>query len=242
MKEKLTEAYKNIKVSEKTEQIIMSKTIKKPKSMKIQYLLPLTSICFLLFVSVIYADEIKEGIKYWSSSIIMNSNKKIKIGQITNPKEIKKTALKTNDGSIELSYNEIETMLGFKILKLNENQKINYSTGLNKDGSIGRINLWSPEFIPVLKNKKADLLVSILSSSADQSFIDAIDEGLDATGDKAIIKTYKSNRLNTTVYIYNSKDTEKKQTATFIYDDIIYKVSFYNFDIVEVEETIEKMQ
>ena len=56
-----------------------------------------------------------------------------------------------------------------------------------------------------LKKCKEDKVekVNLLNKYADEGYVLAFNEGLDATGGKNIEKSYKSKNLNTNVVIYN---------------------------------------
>lgn len=126
-----------------------------------------------------------------------------------------------------MNYDEVEKNIGFKILKLKDNitDELYYSTFLNEDGSIGRVDLWIPYFVKETDDKYIGANVSMLNVGADEKYIFAFKEGVDASGNKNNFKEYYSNSLNTKIILYSysvNDNNNQYLRAAFIYDDVLY--------------------
>lgn len=249
MNKRIKDAYIDIKVSKKLEKNILNKTvnkeIRKNHQFKIAYV-GLIAIGFcLLSITMVYAKDIKNYFKKWSTSVQFDEGTRLEFSQNNNFKYIPIEAIKVgpNDESIKMSYQEIEEMLKFPILKLSKNnpEEIYYHTYLNDDNSIGRIDLWMPYFLKYSEDKYLHLSVDILNKYADEGYILAFQEGIDATGEKNIEKKYKSDNLNTNIIIYTNTWSKKRITATFVYDDILYRFIGNNITKEEIISIIESL-
>lgn len=219
---------------------------KNTKRWKLSYgYLTVLLIC-LLSITVVYAKEIKEFIQNWSTSITLKDGTKINISEKNNFKDISQNAIivKNNEDSLKMNYQEIEKMLGFSLLKLSENnpEEIYYRTELNNDGTIGMINLWIPYFTKESKEKNISLSIDILNKNADDGYILAFQEGIDATGEKNLEKSYTSKNLNTNIIIYSNDWSLKRLTATFVYDNILYTFIGNNTSQDEMISVIENLK
>ena len=248
MKKKKKNAFSDVCVSEKLERNILNMTVNKQKQtyrrFKLSYVCFVAVVVCLLSVTVVYAEEIKEFFQNWSTSIKLDNGTEVKISENNNFKEIPTDAIKVEENALspKMTFEEVEEMLKLSILKLPENNTndIYYGTFLNDDGSIGRIDLWIPHFYEENENKHISVLVSMLNKNADEGYILAFQEGLDAFGNKNIETSYTSENLNTNVVIYTS--VSKSLNATFVYDDILYQFIGDNIskdEMISIIETIK---
>lgn len=250
MKNKIKNAFSDICVSEKLDRKILNMTVnnkeKKYKQLKLSYVFSIVLVICLLSITVVSSKEIKKFFECWSTSIELEDGTKINVSENNNFKEIPNSAIKIKKGENrqQMTYGEIEEMLGFSILKLpKENtEEIYYGTGLNKDGTIGRIDLWIPYFIKENEINHISCTVSMLNKYADEEYVLAFNEGLDATGGKNIENSYKSKNLNTNVVIYSNNWSTERVTATFVYDDILYKFVGNNISKDEMSSIIETLE
>lgn len=231
MNKKIKEAFDNIKLSDKFNDKVFNMTINKTNNQnkwKLSYTFMTIFLIGILSVGVVYAKEIRDFINSFSSNINIENNKSIKLSDNINFKNISNNALKIeNDNPKLMTFNEVENNLGFKILKLNDNNinEIYYSTELNDNNQIGRVDLWIPYFVKESDNKYISTNISMLNKGADEKYILAFKEGLDASGNKDNFKEYYSSSLNTKIilYSYSVKDNNNQYLrATFIYDDVLY--------------------
>ena len=232
MNKKIKNAFNDIKVNEDLERKILNMTVNKrdnkQKKWKLSYTYATILLIGMLSIGVVYAKEIKNFINSFSTNINVENNKSIKLSDNINFKNISKDALIfTGDSQYQMNYNEVEKNLGFKILKLKENNtdEIYYSTELNDNNQIGRVDLWIPYFVKESDNKYISASISMLNKGADEKYILAFEEGLDASGGKNNFEEYYSNNLDTKIIIYsystiNSNNRYLK--ATFVYDDVLY--------------------
>ena len=232
MNKKIKDAFNDIKVNEDLERKILNMTVNKrdnkQKKWKLSYTYATILLIGMLSIGVVYAKEIKNFINSFSTNINVENNKSIKLSDNINFKNISKDALIfTGDSQYQMNYNEVEKNLGFKILKLKENNtdEIYYSTELNDNNQIGRVDLWIPYFVKESDNKYISASISMLNKGADEKYILAFEEGLDASGGKNNFEEYYSNNLDTKIIIYSystSNSNNRYLKATFVYDDVLY--------------------
>ena len=79
----------------------------------------------------------------------------------------------------------------------------------------------------------------MLNKYADDGYVLAFQEGIDATGEKNIENSYKSGNLNTNIIVYTNNWSDEKLTATFVYDDILYQFIGHNISKDEMTSIIE---
>ena len=232
MNKKIKEAFNNIKLDDKFDDKVFNMTINKTnnkqKTWKLSYTFMTIFLIGILSIGVVYAKEIRDFINSFSSNINVENNKSIKLSDNINFKDISNNALKIEKDNPELmNFNEVENNLGFKILKLKDNNtnEIYYSTELNDNTYIGRVDLWIPYYVKESADKYISVNVSMLNKGADEKYILAFEEGLDASGGKNNFEEYYSSTLNTKIilYSYSINDINNQYLrATFIYDDVLY--------------------
>ena len=250
MNKKIKNAFSDVCVSEKLERNILNMTVNKQKQIhkrfKLSYVCSIAVAVCLLSVTVVYAKEIKEFFQNWSTSIKLENGEEVKISENNNYKEIPSDAIKVkeNSESPNMTFKEVEEMLKFSILKLPENNTndIYYRTSLNDNGSIGRVDLWIPYFYKENENKYISVSVNMLNKYADEEYVLAFQEGVDATGGKNIENSYKSENLNTNIVVYTNDWSEERLTATFVYDDILYQFIGHNISKDEMTSIIETLK
>lgn len=250
MNKKIKNAFSDVCVSEKLERNILNMTVNKQKQthrrFKLSYVCSIAVAVCLLSVTVVYAKEIKEFFQNWSTSIKLENGEEVKISENNNFKEIPTDAIKVkeNSESPKMTFIEIEEMLKFSILKLPENNTndIYYRTSLNDNGSIGRVDLWIPYFYKENENKYISASVNMLNKYADEGYVLAFQEGIDATGGKNIENSYKSENLNTNIVVYTNNWSDERLTATFVYDDILYQFIGHNISKDEMTSIIETLK
>ena len=246
MNDEIKNAFSDVCVSEKLERKILNMTINKKekfhKKFKLAYVCSIVAIC-LLTVTIVYAKEIKDFFQNWSTYIDLGDGTKVKISENNIFKDIPATAIKTEESRL-MTYQEIEKMLSLPILKFQDanTNEIYYSTLLNSDGTIGEITLWMPYFLKQSEEKYISASVKILNKNADEGYILAFNEGIDATGNKNIKNSYKSRNLNTDIIIYMNDWSEERLTATFVYDDILYTFIGHNISNDEMISMIETLK
>ena len=232
MNKKIKNAFNDIKVDESLERKVLNMTVNKKdnkqRKWKLSYTYATILLIGMLSIGVVYAKEIKNFINSFSTNINVENNKSIKLSDNINFKNISKNALIfTGDSPYQMNYNEVEKNLGFKILKLKENNtdEIYYSTELNDNNQIGRVDLWIPYFVKESDNKYISASISMLNKGADEKYILAFEEGMDASGGKNNFEEYYSNNLDTKIIIYSystSNSNNRYLKATFVYDDVLY--------------------
>ena len=138
MNKKIKNAFNDIKVNEDLERKILNMTINKKdnkqRKWKLSYTLASIFLIGVLSLGVVYAQEIKKFITSFSTNINVENNKSIKLSDNVKFKNISSDALKVDTNNpYQMNYGDIEKNLGFKILKLKDNNtdEIYYSTYLN---------------------------------------------------------------------------------------------------------------
>lgn len=248
MNKKFKDEFSNISISDELERKIFNKTVNKEKSKnftKLAYISLSTIIVCALSLSLVYAKEIKQIFQNWSSSISFENGSKETIIENSLFKKIPTNVKKTKDGesAIEMTEDEIENMLNFKILVYDKatTKNMYYTTGLNENGEVGRIDIWYPGFINENEEKNVFLFISMLNENADKGYVYAFQEGLDASGERKLKNTYVSNNLGVKVIICSSDWSNERLTATFCYDDILYEMIGENVTEQELKEIIEQL-
>lgn len=147
---------------------------------------------------------------------------------------------------IAMTRDEVEGLLGFKILdsELSPDSTVfNYDAYANKnDGAVAVIGLWVPNFIKESETKNINMSVSILSTKAEEGYILPFIEGKDAMGGKLHIDTYKIEALDVNTVIYTAGSEDGLLKATFIYDDISYTISSYNYTLGELKTILNTLK
>lgn len=242
----IKKAYSDIYISKDLEETILNMTVnqKKMKRKIPRYLVAGISV-FILATTIVYADEIKQWVESWSSSIKFEDGTEVKITENNAFKKIPVTAKKTGElePAISMTHEEIESMLGFSILKSEKatSNEIGYRTELNKNGSIGRVDLWWARFFGE-NDKSISISISMLNEKADKGYILAFQEGLDATGGKELENSYTSNKLGVNVLIYSNDWSNNRLTATFCYDNVLYDLIGKNISEQEMKDIIETLE
>jgi hypothetical protein len=146
---------------------------------------------------------------------------------------------------ISMTKSEVEELLGFDILGSElspESTVFNYNAFANEnDNAVAVVGLWVPNFIKESETKNINMSVSILSTKAEKGYILPFIEGKDAMGGKVHIDTYKIEALNTNAVIYSTGDVSELLKATFVYDDISYTISSYNYTLEELKATLNTL-
>ncbi len=248
MNKKFKEGFANIRVSDELERKVLDMTINKEINKKRLPRLVYASVIIIMLgmfsLTLVYAKEIKEFFQNWSSNIVFKNGEKQTIVENGIFKKIPATAKKSgNDSGIEMTENEIEEMLGFKILGYDKatSKKMFYTTGLNNDKTIGRIDIWYPEFIYDNDEKNISMYISMLNENADSGYVYAFQEGLDASGGKDLEKTYNSANLSVKVIMFSNDWSKERLTATFCYDNVLYELIGHNITEEEMINIIENL-
>ena len=249
-KEELSAAMSNINIKfiDEAERFDMSKRkiIKRPLS---RMAVAAIVIGCLIFGGVAYAGT---TLTDWKSVISFFDNKGNKVDVIVSDevffKELPEGLPVPGDGEpmIAMTQDEVESLLGFNILDSElspENTVFNYDAHANKkDSAVAVIDLWVPNFIYESESKHINMSASILSTKAEEGYILPFVEGKDAMGGKVHIETYKIEALDIDTVIYTAYDEESLLKATFIYDDISYTISSYNYTLDELKAILNTLK
>ena len=245
MKNKINDSYKSIQISNDLENKIIEKTINKRKFnyKKLSYSLGLILLVFTISFSIVYAKQIVEFFKSWSTGVEFEDGTKVTLIENANFKEINKNARKS-ENLISMTHDEVEHNLGFHFLDYEHtsSKSIGYSTYLNSNGSIGLIYLWWADFIDNTNGKDISVSISILNKGAEDRYVYPFLEGKDATGEKELEQVYEIKNLNTKAVIYGNNWDETRLTASFVYDNVYYQFISYNYTKDEIIEILEQLK
>ncbi|MBE6788634.1 MAG: hypothetical protein E7539_03110 [Ruminococcaceae bacterium] len=201
--------------------------------------------CLLVGTGAYAAYEIYE----WSSSILFEDGTKVDVVENMTYKNIPETAPKTirtedSVGSLRMTHQEVQKALGFKILNYEgaTSDEMVYRTGLNDDGSIGRVDLWWAYFVYENEDKNISLSISMLNKGADLGYVLAFQEGLDAAGGKKLEDTVTIESLNTKAVVYTDRSHSNKLAITFVYDNVIYDFLGFDYTQEEMLSVIEQLK
>lgn len=185
----------------------------------------------------------------WTTSILFEDGSKVQLVENATFKEIPDSAPKTertddNIGTISMTHTEIEEVLGFNILSYDgaTSYEMGYKTMQNKNGTIGRIDLWWADFLEISEEKKMTLHISMLNKGADEGYVLAFEEGQDAAGGKVLENVIIDNSLDTKIVVYKSDSHDNKITISFVYDNVMYQFDGFDFTESEMIAIIEQMK
>lgn len=204
-----------------------------------------TVVILLLIGTIAYTAASRTN---WSSSIKFDDGSTEQIVENAFFKDIPDTAPKKQEfaSMLQMSHEEIEAYLGFDILHCldAENDTVNYDTSLNKDGSIARIDLWWPGIVTdgTENGKSINQSVYILNIGAEEGYVLAFEEGIDAMGHKILLDKIHVDELDTDVLYYTSGDDPDRISVTFAYDDVMYSFTGHGYTLDEIISVIKELE
>lgn len=204
-----------------------------------------TVVILLLIGTIAYTAASRTN---WSSSIIFDDGSTEQIVENAFFKAIPDTAPKNKEGGnkLPMSHTEIEAILGFDILHYAnaENATVNYDTSLNKDGSIARVDLWWPRIVTdgTEDGKSINQSVYMLNIGAEEGYVLAFEEGLDAMGHKILLDKIHIDELDTEALCYTAGDDPDRITVTFVYDSIMYSFTGHGYTLDEIISVIKELE
>ena len=204
-----------------------------------------TIVILLLVGTIAYTAASRTN---WSSSIKFDDGSSEQIVENAFFKDIPDTAPKKQEfaSMLQMSHEEIEAYLGFDILHCldAENDTVNYDTSLNKDGSIARIDLWWPGIVTdgTENGKSINQSVYILNIGAEEGYVLAFEEGIDAMGHKILLDKIHVDELDTDVLCYTSGDDPDRISVTFAYDDVMYSFTGHGYTLDEIISVIKELE
>lgn len=256
MKNIIKDSYNSLQINEEIENNILNRTINKKKKFKykkVGYAIGIFLLVFSVSISLVYAKQIVQFFKNWSSNVEFEDGTKVNIVENANFKEINKKARKS-EYLTSMTHNEVEQNLGFHILDYEHttSKSIGYSTSLNSNGEIGLIHLWWGGFIDNTNGqfgkdgdktgKVISVDISILNKGAEERYVYPFLEGKDATGEKKLDRVYEIKNLNTKVVIYTNDWDQTRLTAAFVYDNVYYQFISHNYTENEIIEILENLK
>ena len=244
-KEKISLAMNNIKsqyIQEAENYSLSTKTQKKAHIFKF-------SIVAAVILCLVSGTVVFAGNHYfnWNSSITFHDGTTVDVSDNIPFKKIPETIpiidQNKDDKRLQFSHAEIEEMLGFNILssKNADTDILVYDTYLNKNGSVARVSLYWNDFIRESDSKYIFASISMLNENAEEGYIIPFKEGLDAAGGKEYSNTYYLENLDTSVVIYYS-DFDNRPNATFIYDNVYYQFTGYDYTEEEFVKILGELE
>ena len=197
-------------------------------------------ICLLLGTGAYAAYEAFD----WSSFIRFENGSQVAVVEKAEFKKISASAPKTNENQgLEMSHSEVENALGLKLLNYPEvtSDVIYYTTLQNEDGTIGRVDLWWPEFLKANDEKHMTLSIAMLNKGADEGYVLAFEEGLNAAGGKSLKRVIQDGDLGTEMIVYTDGSFENKICISFVHDSIFYQFAGFDYTEEEMLEIIRDM-
>ena len=258
MKDKYNREMQKLTIDNKVKEQILDRIENKKVSHRFKFAYAMVAVFVLLATfSVVYAKEIKEFINSWTTHIKFKDDTKIEVNNESGFKNILESAPKVEkpqyvpgqikpekpQSRIEMNHDQVEEILGFHILDYKDTytKTIYYDTGLNDNKTIGRVDLWWANFTKE-DNKSISVLASMLNVGADEKYVLAFKEGLDASGEKELNEVYEIKNLNTKVVIYGNDWDSSRLNATFVYDDILYQFIGNNYSKEEIINILENLK
>ena len=261
-------AFKKINVSNNLERNILNMTVNKEvkkRKFKLAYLAIIAVLITGFSLSFVYAKEIKGLIKDWSLKIGLGDEEgtvvdsKSKFGNKIVPDDIKQNEVwePTADDWVDMTFNEIEEMLGFNILNLDKyaNNEVSYDTVADKDGHVRKISVTvnmhdDIEEYTIYSEEDnrtygtfLHLYVDILTQYADESDFENLEECIEIIGGKKIEEPYHSKNLDIDITFYTqAEDYMPNDWAIFTYDNVLYRIGGNGVTREKLIEIIENLK
>ena len=236
---------------------------------KFAYPLMLVVLIGIVGFGTVYAKDI---VSYISTVLSFEDGTTHPIGNIHAVKINEDTAvIKYNeDGAttfVEMTVAEVEKTLGIDILTSDmATSNILYYKPLLSGKKIGRVDLWYPGFIDdtdldryidakIANGVSEDeyqaleaqrngvaLSVSFITEYADEGYVSAFEEGIDAGGGKKIEATYHIDSLNVDAIIYTYDWSNTRLVASFVYDNMLYQLYGNNITQEEMVTILDSLK
>lgn len=184
----------------------------------------------------------------WSSSVRFDGGSQAEIIESAMFKSIPDTAPKTEEygNMLPMTHAEVEAILGFDILQyeLSQNPTVNYDTSLNEDGTIARVSLWWPRILSdgEENGKSLNQSVYMLNYGAEEGYVLAFIEGLDAMGEKKLLDENYIEELGVNAVCYTSGGDSNRITVTFAYDNVLYDFTGNGYTLEEIISVIKELK
>lgn len=204
-----------------------------------------TVVILLLIGTIAYTAASRTN---WSSSIKFDDGSTEQIVENAFFKDIPDTAPKNQEfaSMLQMSHEEIEAYLGFDILHCldAENDTVNYDTSLNKDGSIARVDLWWPQIFSdgTEGGKHLNQSVYMLNVGAEEGYVLAFSEGIDAMGHKILLDEIHIDELDIDAVCYTAGDMPGRITVTFVYENVMYSFTGNGYTLDEIIKVIKELE
>ncbi len=202
-------------------------------------------VILLLIGTVAYTAA---NLTNWSSSIRFDDGSEVQIIENAVFKAIPDDAPKTGeyDNMMPLTHEKVEALLGFDILHYEQSQNptVNYSTHQNEDGRIARVDLWWPRILSEGEENEKSLNQSVymLNEGADNGYVLAFKEGLDAMGHKVLLDEVYIEELEVNAICYTAGDDHGRITVTFVYDNVMYDFTGHGYSLDEIITVIKELK
>lgn len=204
-----------------------------------------TVVILLLIGTIAYTAASRTN---WSSSVMFDDGSTEKLVENAFFKAIPDTAPKNKEGGnmLPMTIEEAESFLHFDILNYpnSESPTVNYDASLNKDGSIARVDLWWPRIVTdgTENGKSINQSVYILNIGAEEGYVLAFEEGLDAMGHKILLDKIQIDNLDTEAICYTAGDDPDRITVTFVYDNVMYSFTGQGYSLDEIISVIKELE
>ena len=204
-----------------------------------------TVVILLLIGTIAYTTANRTN---WSSRIRFDNGSTEQIVENAIYKVIPDTAPKTEEygNMIPMTISEAEMYLGFNILQYlkAENPTVNYDTSLNKNGKIARVDLWWPRIVTdgTDNGKSINQSVYMLNFGAEEGYVLAFEEGLDAMGHKILLDKIYIDELDTQALCYTAGDDPDCIRVTFVYDNVMYSFTGHGYTLNEMISVIKELE
>lgn len=243
--DKLVDAIGEIEETKIKEAKSYSLTVKR-NSVKSLFLKAPIAACLILCLLVGTVAYATHEAYEWSTSVLFEDGSKVELVENATFKEIPDSAPITEDNIryINMTHSEAEKTLGFNILNYDKatSHEMSYRTEQNDDGTIGRIDLWWPDFLKISEEKQMTLSISMLNKGADEGFVLAFEEGMDAAGGKKLENVIMLESLDVKIIVYTSDSHDNILTISFVYDNVLYQFNGFDFTESEMLSVIGQMK
>lgn len=271
MNKKIKEVYENVVISKDIENKIMDKTVNKKKSIipRYVYVVGMLLVFGIFFGTVVDAEDIE---KLWvkifeHGAVLDDEGNRYQMYEEVNGVHYKDLSGKVTDIYIDASIDEVEELVGIKLLKYDKatSNDVEYELITNKEINskykerVERIYIRQLDFYKdeqygwnesIGIHNGFSLSIRMISDKADESTILSYLEEMNTTQGKRVIEEYYSDNLDTKVILYdyvcnydgcNDRDYSEIY-AMFVYKNIRYEFSGYFNEEVPIDKLKEMIE
>ena len=191
--------------------------------------------------------------KIYKYTIEMDNGVKVDVHSSNQLVELPQDSLADVDDTVlTMQWKQVEEMLGFPLLGETD-EMVNLMFHRNNDESVAVVDLWVPYYKVYgdpshteegdeYYTKYIRLSMDILDKNAEAGYVEAFEEGKDATGGKEFIEKYNIEDLGIDATLYYVENDNTRITAVFVYEGVYYTLEGMDITLDEMRDVIGCMK